>query len=310
MGKRYYCEYCNRHFADSPGNRRNHINGVQHKRNRKMHYDSYKDPLELLSEEAQKLPCRRFFQTGTCDFGENCRYSHTNPQMLLEKRARVMSSRLKEREPILHEWLAKWERKRPTLCSPSVVFLCLLSQLITIKLSIDEFEMADEEESIYPLQIIYCGVCSLPNEYCEYNPSYDQCIEWWKGNYPDEYEEMIAQGLEALDVGGTKKRQTRGGKGVVKTKKKANAGPKKVKVSLSQRNKKKFVTVVSGLKTFDIDVKKAAKSFGQKFACGTSITGGDEIIIQGDVKDDIIDFIQEKWPEVDDDSIQDLGTKK
>lgn len=30
----------------------------------------------------------------------------------------------------------------------------------------------------------------------------------------------------------------------------ANAGPKKVKVSLSQRNKKKFVTVVSGLKTF------------------------------------------------------------
>ena len=23
-----------------------------------------------------------------------------------------MSSRLKEREPILHEWLAKWERKR------------------------------------------------------------------------------------------------------------------------------------------------------------------------------------------------------
>lgn len=48
----------------------------------------------------------------------------------------------------------------------------------------------------------------------------------------------------------------------------------------------------------DIDVKKAAKSFGQKFACGTSITGDDEIIIQGDVKDDIIDFIQEKWPEV------------
>ena len=28
------------------------------------------------------------------------------------------------------------------------------------------------------------------------------------------------------------------------------------------------------------------------------VTGDDEIIIQGDVKDDVIDFIQEKWPEV------------
>ena len=45
-------------------------------------------------------------------------------------------------------------------------------------------------------------------------------------------------------------------------------------------------------------MKKAAKSFGQKFACGTSVTGDDEIIIQGDVKEDVIDFIQEKWPQV------------
>jgi hypothetical protein len=31
-------------------------------------------------------------------------------------------------------------------------------------------------------------------KYCEYNPSYDQCKEWWKDNHPDEYEDMIAQG--------------------------------------------------------------------------------------------------------------------
>lgn len=28
------------------------------------------------------------------------------------------------------------------------------------------------------------------------------------------------------------------------------------------------------------------------------MTGEDEIVIQGDVTDDIIDYIQEKWPEV------------
>jgi translation initiation factor 1 (eIF-1/SUI1) len=28
------------------------------------------------------------------------------------------------------------------------------------------------------------------------------------------------------------------------------------------------------------------------------VTGEDEIVIQGDITDDVIDFIQEKWPEV------------
>ena len=48
-----------------------------------------------------------------------------------------------------------------------------------------------------------------------------------------------------------------------------------------------------------IELKVASKVFGQKFATGSSVTGnGDEIVIQGDVKDDIIDLLTEKWPEV------------
>ena len=47
-----------------------------------------------------------------------------------------------------------------------------------------------------------------------------------------------------------------------------------------------------------IDLKKASKSFAQHFSCGSSVTGDDEIVIQGDVSYDIIDFIQKKWPEV------------
>ena len=47
-----------------------------------------------------------------------------------------------------------------------------------------------------------------------------------------------------------------------------------------------------------IDLKVASKFFGQKFACGASITGDDEIVIQGDFKDDLFDLIPEKWPEV------------
>ena len=46
-------------------------------------------------------------------------------------------------------------------------------------------------------------------------------------------------------------------------------------------------------------MKVASKFFGQKFACGASITGDDEIVIQGDFKDDLFDLIPEKWPEVE-----------
>jgi density-regulated protein DRP1 len=68
--------------------------------------------------------------------------------------------------------------------------------------------------------------------------------------------------------------------------------------------------VVTGLSTYEIELKDAAKFFASKFACGSSVTGTDEIVIQGDVKDDLFDIITEKWPEIDEDSIEDLGNVK
>ncbi len=68
--------------------------------------------------------------------------------------------------------------------------------------------------------------------------------------------------------------------------------------------------MVTGLSTYDIDLKEATKYFASKFACGSSVTGSDEIVIQGDVKDDMFDLLTEKWPEIDEDSIEDLGNIK
>lgn len=59
-----------------------------------------------------------------------------------------------------------------------------------------------------------------------------------------------------------------------------------------------YSLAVSFLKITEIDLKEAQRFFAQKFSCGASVTGEDEIIIQGDFTDDIIDVIQEKWPEV------------
>ncbi|XP_014670089.1 PREDICTED: density-regulated protein homolog [Priapulus caudatus] len=164
----------------------------------------------------------------------------------------------------------------------------------------------------YPMNVVYCGECTMPTEYCEYFPNYEKCKVWLEKNMPDMFAKLGVASEEGAGEGDTdekKKRQTRGGKGQVKTKKKA-MGPQKVCLSTAPRGKKKSVTVITGLRTFDIDLKVAAKFFGQRFACGSSVTGDDEIVIQGDVKDDLWDVITEKWPEIDDDLIEDLGHQK
>ena len=45
----------------------------------------------------------------------------------------------------------------------------------------------------------------------------------------------------------------------------------------------------------EIDLKDASKFFAGKFSCGCSISGDDEIVIQGDVKDDMFDILPQKW---------------
>lgn len=65
----------------------------------------------------------------------------------------------------------------------------------------------------------------------------------------------------------------------------------KVIIKRSERNKRKFVTSVHGLDYFGVDLKKAAKLFANKFATGASLhkgpQGEEEIIIQGDVSDEV-----------------------
>ncbi|CAL2036614.1 hypothetical protein CAEBREN_00293 [Caenorhabditis brenneri] len=163
----------------------------------------------------------------------------------------------------------------------------------------------------YPLKVLYCGQCSMPTEYCDYSGQTDLCRAWATQNAPE-----LLEGLEISEEpteGEEKKKQKRGGKGS-KTGAAVTSGKKKTgvqKVTLQREPRgKKSVTVIKGLATFDIDLKVASKLFAQKFACGSSVTGADEIVIQGDVKDDLLDLIPEKWSQVTDELIDDLGDKK
>ena len=162
----------------------------------------------------------------------------------------------------------------------------------------------------YPVVMEYCGNCTMPFEFCENYPDVEGCRKWLAENLPQQFENLkTAEDGEEGDED-AKKRQKRGGKGMMKAKKKEAEATKKIILSIAPRGKKKAVTVVQGMKTFGIELKVASKFFSSKFACSSSITGDDEIVIQGDVKDELFDVLPEKWPEIDEDLIDDIGERK
>lgn len=88
----------------------------------------------------------------------------------------------------------------------------------------------------------------------------------------------------------------------------------KVLIKRVERNKRKYVTAVSGLEAHGLDLKKVAKDFGKKFATGSSVTklasGGEEITVQGDLSDDIFDYILSNYSDIPEDNVDCIDEKK
>ncbi|KAM9793284.1 zinc finger matrin-type protein 5 isoform X2 [Syngnathus typhle] len=62
MGKRYYCDYCERSFQDNMHNRKKHLFGVQHQRAKKAWFDHFRSYADIWKDEQAKKPCRKFLQ--------------------------------------------------------------------------------------------------------------------------------------------------------------------------------------------------------------------------------------------------------
>jgi density-regulated protein len=88
----------------------------------------------------------------------------------------------------------------------------------------------------------------------------------------------------------------------------------KVIIKRVERNKRKFVTSITGLEVHGLDLKKVAKDLGKRFAAGSSVTkapgGGDEITLQGDLSDDVFDWIVENHKQIPEDNIECVEDKK
>ena len=68
------------------------------------------------------------------------------------------------------------------------------------------------------------------------------------------------------------------------------------------------------MENFGLDLKKVAKDLGKKFPTGSSVTkvasGGEEIVVQGDVSEDLEEFLVEKYPDIPEDNIELVDDKK
>ncbi|KAK7430883.1 Translation machinery-associated protein 22 [Neonectria magnoliae] len=187
--------------------------------------------------------------------------------------------------------------------------------------------MADAEQPEGELQgrnVVYCGVCTLPPEYCEYGGTVRRCQEWLQKNEPVMYDRIWSpEALEAATASLSVEAQKRAAKDAQKKTAKAEAAEAKqveklaksmITIKRIERNKKKYVTVVIGLEAFGLELKKVAKDLGKKFATGSSVTklpsGGEEIVVQGDVSEEIEEFLVEKYKDIPEDHIELVEDKK
>ncbi|XP_076943257.1 translation machinery-associated protein 22-like [Bidens hawaiensis] len=174
-------------------------------------------------------------------------------------------------------------------------------------------------EKPQPVHVLYCGVCGLPAEYCEFGPDFDKCKPWLAQHAPGLYPELI-QDSNSKEVDGVSNqlqaasiaadacgpsgssvpkqepvKRLPGGK--IKKKEKQEVIIEKV-----TRNKRKSITTIKGLDLFGIKLSDASKKLGKKFATGASVVKGptekDQIDVQGDIAYDIVEFITDTWPDV------------
>ncbi|KXN89559.1 Translation machinery-associated protein 22 [Leucoagaricus sp. SymC.cos] len=163
-----------------------------------------------------------------------------------------------------------------------------------------------------PVEVLYCAVCTFPIEYCEFGSSLTRCKDWLKETQPELFDKLYSEGRDhfkalqakvgTLSLEQQAKIEQDTAKKEAKAEAKADAALKKklasqVIIRRIERTKRKHVTSIQGLEAFNIDLKKAAKQLASKFATGASVTktptGGEEIVVQGDVAEEVRELLEE-----------------
>lgn len=146
-----------------------------------------------------------------------------------------------------------------------------------------------------------------PLQYCEFGGSFKRCKEWLEKNNSELYNDLYSvDRLETMTSSLSLEKQEEIDRKIQKQQAKEEAKAErelqkklssKVTIKRIERSKRKHVIAIHGLEVFGIDLKKLSKTFASRFATGASVTksveGKDEIIIQGDVGDEVEEYVTE-----------------
>ncbi|KAG5244146.1 translation machinery-associated protein [Salix suchowensis] len=183
--------------------------------------------------------------------------------------------------------------------------------------------MAEKPE---PVKVLYCPICSLPAEYCEFGPDFEKCKPWLIINAPELYPDLLKEAnekeveriSEQLQFAGISSSGADGAVSSVQSGETSSSKQEEVKrlpggkikkkarqevvIEKVVRNKRKSITIIKGMELFGIKLSDASKKLGKKFATGASVVKGptekEQIDVQGDIAYDIVEFITETWPDV------------
>ncbi|OTA23508.1 hypothetical protein BTJ68_13885 [Hortaea werneckii EXF-2000] len=174
--------------------------------------------------------------------------------------------------------------------------------------------------------VVYCGVCSLPPEYCEYGGTTKKCSDWLAQHHPSLHATLYsadstAEGLSTLSVEAQKRAEKDA------QKKAAKASATEAKEAEKRATSRIYIKRVGaqqaqirhrGLRAGALRPRpeEDRERIRQEVRHGSSVTKnaggtGDEITVQGDVSEDIEEWLLEHYEDkIPEDNIELIEDKK
>jgi len=162
------------------------------------------------------------------------------------------------------------------------------------------------------------------SQYCEFGGKTKKCSDWLASHDPSLHSKLynadaVAANLSTLSVDAQKRAERDAQKKAAKAeaaeaRESERLAHAKITIHRIERNKRKYVTTVQGLEEYGLELKKVGKEMGKKFATGASVTkmaaGGEEITIQGDLSDDVMEWLLEAYKQISEDNVELVEDKK
>jgi density-regulated protein DRP1 len=154
---------------------------------------------------------------------------------------------------------------------------------------------------------LYCGVCTLPVEFCEFGKLFKKCKVWLENENPEIYNQLYGTDVTVQSSLSTE-REAQISSSLAKMQLKEERKLEreletlknsKIIIKRIPRSKHKHIIAIANLEFLgpDFDFKKTAKVFASKFATGSSVAKNaekkDEIVIQGDVAEEVEAWLQD-----------------